>query len=278
MVELRTGSARPELPLAVVVSAGGLGSVVARRLGERNRLLLVDSNPDVLEKAAGAMAADGFDVSPCLCDITDRQSVEALAATVARAGPMRILAHVAGLSPNGADWQSIMRVNLLGPALVAQALVRLAQPGSAALFVSSTAAHIAPEPGPDLWMALGEPMAPDFIDRVAGAAGPEAMTGTRAYLLSKRALNRMVRDQASAWAAHGARIVTLSPGPIASPMGVFENRQSASKSTVLEKMPMHREGTMQEIADAVEFLTSYRASFITGTDLLIDGGMMANWP
>ena len=86
----------------------------------------------------------------------------------------------------------------------------------------------------------------------------------------------MVRAKAMAWAERGARIVSLSPGPIASPMGKLESARSPFKVEQLKRLPLRREGTMLEIADAIEFLTSERATYITGTDLLVDGGSMTN--
>jgi len=272
--EPRTGSARPELPLAVVVSAGGIGMAVARRLGQRQRLLLVDKDPRALDQGLEALAVEGCDATGFACDITDRLAVEALAEVVGAAGPMRVLAHVAGVSPSMADWRTIMRVNLVGAALVAEALVRNAVEGSAALFMSSLAGHSRPEPPAETLAVLDDPLAPDFLDRLA-AAEPQEVTSQRAYVLSKRGLNRMCRAKAGVWADRGARIVSVSPGPIASPMGAFENIHTPGKADLLKRMPLRREGTMLEVADAVEFLTSERASFITGTDLLIDGGCMA---
>jgi NAD(P)-dependent dehydrogenase (short-subunit alcohol dehydrogenase family) len=255
----RTGSARPDLPLAVVISAGGIGMAAARRLGQRNRLLLVDKNPDVLATSAQSLAADGYDVSSTVCEITDPASVAELAKTVGARGSMRILAHVAGLSPSMSDWRTIMRVNLVGAALVAEALVAHASPGTAAVFMSSLAGHVPPESGPDVLAALDAPLTPDFLERLA-AAEPAEITPTRAYLLSKRGLNRMCPAKAAEWAANGARINSISPGAVASPMGAFENARNPLKQDSLTKIPMQREATMPEIADAVEFLTSDRAS------------------
>ena len=99
------------------------------------------------------------------------------------------------------------------------------------------------------------------------------LDGAKAYQLSKAALVRMCRDRAAAWGARGARIVSLSPGLIATPMGALEFAAQPEKRRLLPLTPLGREGTMVEIADAVEFLLSDRASFITGIDLLVDGGI-----
>ena len=115
MTHPKTGTnARPDIPLAVVIGAGGMGMAAARRLGERYRLLLVDIDEDRLRQKLGALREEGHDAISCACDITSRESVNALAVTVEAQGPLRVLAHVAGLSPSMADWQTIMRVNLMG--------------------------------------------------------------------------------------------------------------------------------------------------------------------
>ena len=108
----------------------------ARRLGQRNRLLLVDNNPIVLEQAIRSLSEDGYDASSAVCDVTNPASVDELASRVAAAGPMRILTHVVGLSPNMADWRTIMRVNLVGAALVADRMVHEAGEDCSALVSS----------------------------------------------------------------------------------------------------------------------------------------------
>jgi NAD(P)-dependent dehydrogenase (short-subunit alcohol dehydrogenase family) len=265
------GSARPELPLAVVVGAGGMGMAIARRLGQRNRLLIADKDPERLERAEQAIREEGYDGRGMVCDILDPAAVARFAEQVAAHGPLRILAHVTALSPSMADWQAIMRLNLVGARLVHDAMLPLAVETTAAIFISSLASIVPPAPTAETVAIMDDPLAPDFLARLLQSEGGQISSG-RAYSLSKRALNRMCRKQASAWALRGARIVSLSPGAIDTPMGAFENANNPAKKEHVQRIPLRREGTMPEIADAVEFLTSERASYITGADLLIDGG------
>jgi NAD(P)-dependent dehydrogenase (short-subunit alcohol dehydrogenase family) len=266
-------SARPDLPLAVVVGAGGLGLAVARRLGERNRLLLADRDPDALERAAAELRAGGHDVSLATCDVTDAAAVKDLAAAATDQAPVRAIAHVVGLSPSMGDWRTIMDVDLVGAVRVEEAMLDVVAPGTAAVFISSTAAHGAP-PDMALLEILDEPLADDFLERL-GAATDSGFDSKAAYRLAKWALNRWCRRRAAAWGERGARIVTVSPGLLATPMGALEFRNQPQKWELLGRTPLGREGTMLEIADAVDFLTSERASYITGTDLLVDGGTTA---
>jgi NAD(P)-dependent dehydrogenase (short-subunit alcohol dehydrogenase family) len=245
---------------------------VARRLGERYRVLLTDIDAGRLEQRAATLRDEGHDVHSAACDITDRSSVASLAAAVREHGPLRVLAHVAGLSPSMADWQTIMRVNLLGARHVETALLPLAARGTAAIFIASTAGHML-APAPEVLALLDEPDGPDFLERLDELTG--GMTPVKAYQLSKFALIRLCGRRAAEWGRQGARIVSLSPGLIATPMGALEFKRQPAKYDLLAKTPLQREGTMPEIADAVEFLASDRATFITGIDLLVDGGITA---
>lgn len=126
----------------------------------------------------------------------------------------------------------------------------------------------------NLHAILDAPLEPGFLDAIEAAVG-EPVNSQLAYQLSKSSLNRMVQRRAGAWGVRGLRINSLSPGLIATPMGALEFERQPMKYDLLAATPITREGTMVEIADGVEFLTSSRASFITGIDLLIDGGVTA---
>lgn len=268
-------SARPDLPLAVVIGAGGMGIAAARCLGYSYRVLLADINGDRAEERAAAMRDDGFDAQSIQCDITDLASVERLAEAVKATGPMRAVAHVAAKSPSMGGWRDILTLNLIGAALVERALQPLAVQGTAAVFVSSMAAHIVPTVGRDDIALLDDPLAPGFLDKLDMVVAEHS--SIIAYAISKLAINRMCARRALAWGERGGRIMSMSPGMIATPMGAleFSGGGREHKVKLLEQSPIKREGTMLETAHAIEFLISDRASFITGTDLLVDGGVTA---
>lgn len=263
----------PAQPLAVVVGAGGMGTAIARRLGQHYRLLLTDVNGERLETAAAMLRDEGSHVATAVCDITSAASVQQLAQIISQQGPLRVLAHVAGLSPSMADWRTIMKVNLLGPRLIADALLPLAQAGTAAIFIASLAAHVM-TPSEKVQSVLADPLAADFLDCLVDAHGEE-LTPTLSYVFSKNELVRLCQREAWAWGQRRARIVSLSPGLIATPMGALEFKNQPAKFDMLANTPLARQGGMLEIADAVEFLASERASFISGIDLLVDGGLHA---
>jgi NAD(P)-dependent dehydrogenase (short-subunit alcohol dehydrogenase family) len=273
---VRTGtSERPDLPLALIVGAGGMGMAAARRLGDQYRVLLADIDAVRVEERATAMRDDGYDARGVQCDITDPTSVDQLAETVARHGPLRAVAHVAAKSPSMGPWREILTLNLIGAAHVERALLPLVGQGTAAVFVSSVAAHLMTDPGSEVLALLDDPLAPGFVDALEERVTEQ--TPANAYFLAKLGLNRMCVRRASAWGERGARIVSMSPGLIATPMGALEFTTPSrdAKIGLLERTPLGREGTMIETADAIDFLLSSRASFVTGVDLLVDGGIAA---
>lgn len=267
-------SERPDLPLAVVVGAGGLGVAVARRMALSYRILLADIDREKAEAEAAGLRSEGCDVKAVACDATSPESVAKLAQTISERGGFHAIVQVAGLSPATGTFRQIIDVNLRGAALVAQALRPLARPGSVAILVSSLSAHRY-FPSDEMVAILRDPTANDLAERLEKLVGPEAAKTGVGYPISKWGMNFYCRRQAPAWGEMGARIVSLSPGMIATPMGAREFERSEVKRSNYAKTPLKRECTMLEIADAIEFLASPRASFITGTDLLVDGGVTA---
>jgi NAD(P)-dependent dehydrogenase (short-subunit alcohol dehydrogenase family) len=265
-------SARADLPLCVVIGAGTMGMAIARRMAQTHRVLIADIDGARADAGAAAMRGEGCDARSLACDVTDPQGVAGLAVRAGDLGGLGTLVHVAGLSPSLGDFRTIMRVNLTGVALVAEALLPHARAGSAAILIASLAAHIF-RPSDEAMAVLRDPAAPDLAEQLAAVLGSDSATPQRAYAHSKWGVMAYARKAAERWGEKGARIVSLSPGLIATSQGALEFDNSAGKRAMFERSPLAREGTMLEIADAVEFLASARASFISGTDLLVDGGL-----
>jgi NAD(P)-dependent dehydrogenase (short-subunit alcohol dehydrogenase family) len=259
--------------VAVITGGGGdMGLACARRLAARgHRLCLAEVAPERLERAGAELAGRGRDVTRAICDVSDPRAVERLARTAADLGELAALVHTAGLSPTMADGRRIVAVNLIGTALLAEAFRPLAGPGTAAVLIASQAGHFARGTRtPELDALLDAPLEPGFLDAL-GELDP-VYVGLGAYGVSKYGVLRLAIREAVHWGARGARIVSLSPGIIDTGMGRQEYAAQPFMKTMVERTPLCRQGTSDEIASAVDFLCSEAASFITGTDLLVDGG------
>jgi NAD(P)-dependent dehydrogenase (short-subunit alcohol dehydrogenase family) len=259
--------------LAVVVGAGGMGTAVARRLSQQYRVLLADLDEQRAVSAALMLSQEGGAVSGVQCDVTSIGSVRQLADDVQARGGFRGLVQVAGLSPTLGDFDRIVRVNLVGPARVTEALLPYAKPGAAAIMIASLGAHLCTFSDAVLNLLREDAGSDDLPNRLRVVIGEDRADPNTAYQLSKFGLLMLCRRRAPDWGARQARILSLSPGIIATPMGAREFELNPTKRKIFERSPIKREGTMIEIADAIEFLLSDRASFISGTDILVDGGL-----
>jgi NAD(P)-dependent dehydrogenase (short-subunit alcohol dehydrogenase family) len=252
----------------VVVGAGsGMGAAVARLLvGRGNRLLLADRD----EAAAEAVAAElTGNVQAIACDITDEASVANL---VGRSGPLGALVVTAGLSPNMADGRRIIEVNLVGMSRTVRDFEPALTVGSVGVcFASMAAAMVPADAGVDA--ILDDPESPALYDEL-GALGLLEHSGI-AYAVSKRGVIRLVERRAKVWGAKGARLVSLSPGVIDTPMGRLEDANEPSMAGMVSVSALEREGRPAEVAAVVAFVVSDAASFLTGTDILVDGGAVA---
>lgn len=266
---------RTGLPVAVVIGgSGGMGQSCARRLAQRHAVVLASRDVSKSEQVAVDLRREGAVAHPIACDITEPASVAAMveqASALSPDGRVQTLAVVAGLSPSMADWDRILTVNLAGTATVVEAVLPVIASGGVAVLVSSLAGHNRAA-DPAMLAVLDDPLAADLPKRAAAALGRD-LTTVEAYGFSKLGEIRMARRLVTRWAERGARIVSLSPGLIQTPMGALEFTKQPMKFDLLRRTPLAREGMLTEICDALEFLCSDRASFITGTDLLVDGGI-----
>jgi NAD(P)-dependent dehydrogenase (short-subunit alcohol dehydrogenase family) len=253
---------------------GGMGKATAIRLAKKGALLLADMNEERLAQTAAELKEEhgATIVEYMVADISKRESVKELADKAASMGELAGLVHTAGLSPTMADWKKIMEVNALGTAYILDEFINIAGPKTAAVMISSMSAHMVPAT-PEIREAVKNPLVDGFMNTM------EAMTkGTpqASYPFSKLSVIEMVKDLAWAWGEKGARVNSLSPGTIDTQMGRQEKEQSHQMAALLAHTPLRREGDADEIAKVVEFLLSDAASYVTGTDILVDGGTIAN--
>lgn len=251
-----------------------MGFACARRLvGPGSTLVLVDRDDAVAEAARSLDPRAG--ATAIVCDVTDAKAVRELAERVAARGPLRRLVHAAGVSPTMGDWRRMFTVDLVGTALVVEAFRPLAEAGTAAVCFASMSAHLlADDAAHPLNAVVDEPLAPDLLDRLEATAPDVVTDAGGAYAWAKQGVVRLVEREAAAWGERGARICSVSPGIIDTPMGRQELEKQPAMTVMLDHTPAGRQGTAEDLAGVVAFLLSDQAAYVTGTDVRVDGGVV----
>ena len=265
------------MDVVVIIGSGGMGEAIARRVGSGKRLLIADFNEELLDRVQAALSGDGFDVVTQQVDVSVRESVSKLADYAASLGNVVNVVHTAGLSPVQAPTEAILKVDLLGVAISLDEFGRVIAPGGAGVVIASMAGSMSAGQFPaEMETALAltptdELLALPFLSSEANLS-PGA-----AYGISKRANQLRVQSASLAWGEKQARINTISPGVISTPMGQEElsGESGEGMRQMIAGSGTGRVGTPNDIAAAASFLLGSESSFITGTDLLVDGGVVA---
>lgn len=260
----------------VVIGVGGMGRAIARRQGPGKTVLLADFDENTLATAASALEGDGHKVTTRHVDVSARGSVSALARAAADLGAVTQVVHTAGLSPVQAPAAAILNVDLLGAALVLEEFGQVIAAGGAGVVISSMAAHMGAPIEPAHEAALATTPADQLLELPFASPDTVADPGL-AYGLAKRANQIRVQAASLTWGERGARINSISPGVISTPMGQAELGSASGQimRAMIGASATGRLGTPDDIAAAAAFLLGPDSSFITGTDLLVDGGVVA---
>lgn len=254
-----------------------MGLATAKIVGRDRPVVLCDVRADRLETAAATLDGLGVTATVVHCDVTDRDAVAGLFDTASGLGAIASVIHTAGVSPSMGDAPYIMRTNALGTLNVDEEFYRTAGDGSAIVNVASMAAHILPDamiPITQFPLALQDPDA--FLDAMAALCDtvPQEVRSGLAYAVSKAFVRWYTTSQAERFNSRGLRIVSISPGSTDTEMGRLEEQAGAGAMVADAAVP--RWGTAEEMAELMAFCVSDKAGYLTGTDILNDGGVVAS--
>ena len=260
--------------VVVVVGAGFIGQAIARRVGAGKHLLLANLTEQSSIEAASALANSGFDVSAAAVDISSRASVQALIGKAQSLGNITGLIHAAGVSPSQAPIETILKVDLYGTTLLLELVGEVIARGGSGVVISSQSGHRLPALTAEQDRALATTPTEELLK--LDMLQPGNVTDTlHAYQLSKRGNSLRVMAEAVRWGRRGARINTISPGIIITPLARDEltGPRGEGYRRMIETCAVGRAGTPDEVGNVAALLMGPDGGFITGSDFLMDGGV-----
>lgn len=262
----------------VVIGAGQIGQAIARRVSAGKHVLLADLRKSNAEEAAEVLANAGFDVSTTTVDVSSRESVHALVQTATALGDVTGVIHAAGVSPSQATPEVILAVDLYGTALVLEEFGNIIAAGGSCVVIASQSGHRLGALTAQQDAALATTPADEL--RALPLLQPDQVADSlNAYQLAKRGNSLRVMAEAVRWGKRGARVNTISPGIIITPLARDEltGPRGGGYRRMIELCPAGRAGTPDEVGTVGALLMSPDGAFITGSDFLMDGGVTASY-
>ena len=262
--------------VVALLGAGSMGTAIVRRIAAGKKIILGDISENNLKRVSDDLLRSGYDVETIIVNALEKQSVEAFAKRAAELGPVMYFIDTAGASPNQANPQHIVDLDMVGTGYAVDAFGEVMAQGGAGLIISSQAAYMYPIPNDVEVQLVRTPT--DQLKNVPFINEVALQNSGFAYMIAKR-LNHLQAQRAAAttWRKRGARINTISPGIIVTPLAYDEfNANGDGYQRMIDASAAQRVGTSDEIAEVAAFLLGEHAKFITGTDLLIDGGVIAS--
>lgn len=262
----------------ILTGAGQIGMAIARRVGYGMKIIAGDNRMANAEAIADIMNKSGYDAVPFQMDLSSRESILTLIAEAQKYGPIKMLVNAAGVSPSQASIETILRVDLYGTAVLLEEVGKVIAGGGTGVTISSQSGHrmpaLTPEQDEQLAMTpTDELLALDMLQ-------PGNIRDTlHAYQMAKRCNVKRVMAEAVKWGQCGARINSISPGIIVTPLSLdeFNGPRGDFYKNMFAKCPAGRPGTADEVANVAELLMRPQGAFITGADFLIDGGATASF-
>jgi NAD(P)-dependent dehydrogenase (short-subunit alcohol dehydrogenase family) len=262
----------------VVIGPGSIGQAIARRISFGKRVLLADLLEENARAAARTLAEAGFDVITTTVDIASRASIQALAELAASLGEVTGLVHAAGVSPSQATPDTILKVDLYGTAVILEEFGNIIARGGAGVVIASQSGHRLAALPPEQNKALATTPADELLALPMLQPG-QVKDPLHAYQISKRGNALRVMAEAVRWGKRGARINSISPGIIMTPLAKDEmsGPRGDGYRRMLSLSAAGRAGTPDEVANVAALLMGPDGGFITGSDFLMDGGVTASY-
>ena len=262
----------------VVIGPGQIGQAIARRVGVGKHVVLADMRPDHANAAAEVLGNAGYEVSVATVDVSSRKAVRALVETATALGDVTGLIHAAGVSPSQASPATILKVDLYGTALVLEEFGNVIARGGSGVVIASQSGHRLPALSIEQNKALATTPVEELL-RLPFLQLDQVTDSLHAYQLAKRGNSLRVMAEAVRWAKRGARVNTISPGIIMTPLAKDElsGPRAEGYRRMIEMSAAGRAGTPDEVGNVGALLMGPDGGFITGSDFLMDGGVTASY-
>ena len=260
------------------MGAGQIGLAIVRRIASGKKVIIGDKSLEHARAAADLLNQAGFDAVAMAADLSSRESILSVINEARKYGAVKYLVNATGVSPSQASIETILNVDLYGTAVLLEELGKVIAEGGCGVTISSQSGHRMPALTPEEDRALATTPTDELLSLSLLQPGNVRDT-LHAYQLSKRCNVKRVMAEAVKWGERGARINSISPGIIVTPLAVdeFNGPRGDFYKNMFAKCPSGRPGTADEVAHVAELLMSEKGAFITGSDFLIDGGATASY-
>ncbi len=262
----------------LLAGAGQIGMAIARRMGAGMKIVVGDKKLENAKNIAAILTNTGFDTEAMEMDLSSWASIQHFIAEGQKYGPVTMLVNAAGVSPSQAPVKTILKVDLYGTAVLLEEVGKIIAPGGVGVTISSQSGHRMPALLPQVDEQLACTPADELLD--LDVLQLQNIKDTlHAYQLAKRCNEKRVMAEAVKWGERGARINSISPGIIVTPLAIdeFNGPRGDFYKNMFAKCPAGRPGTADEVANVAELLMSRAGAFITGADFLVDGGATASY-
>ena len=262
--------------VTVVIGAGSIGQAIARRVSAGKHVVLADLRQESADTAAKVLLDAGFEVTTAVVDVSSRESVQALVQLATTIGEVTAVIHAAGVSPSQAPVSTILRVDLYGTALVLEVFGNVIAEGGSAVVIASQSGHRLPALTPEQNKALATTPVEELL-ALPMLQADQVSDPLHAYQISKRGNSLRVMAEAVRWGKRGARVNTISPGIIFTPLARDElsGPRGEGYQRMIDLSAAGRGGTPDEVGSVAALLMGPEGTFITGSDFLMDGGVTA---